>query len=165
MQLTKRLPSKSNKELMVFLHNVSNNVKPSQLERAAELKKAIYAEWSVRNKDFLAGRAVEMMQADGVLSAFGYRVGDTGVSKQRARLAILALVLEAPIPPIVDPEYTREWGLPKSEARIQKLTRTLKGLINGVERRSSNSRVAYARALTQWQSDLAIVPQLAASCQ
>jgi len=73
MQLTKRLPSKSNKELMVFLHNVSNNVKPSQLERAAELKKAIYAEWSVRNKDFLAGRAVEKMQADGVLSAFGYR--------------------------------------------------------------------------------------------
>lgn len=136
---------------MKLLHNIINH---HDKERAMAAKHELYAEWSRRNQLLCAGTDITIAFHDGVLKAFGYGVGDDGITSASKRQVILEHVLEAPIPPVQNVGYTREWGTPNSTKRKTKLLNALKGLISGRERMKSYYQSSYARAIGQWQEDL-----------
>ena len=151
------LENRTNQQLMTMLHNtISHEDRP----RALAAKNRIYAVWAQRNQKFLSGEEVEMMDADGVLSAFGYHVGDNGITNATKRHVILNHVLEAPIPPIKDKEYTIKWGRPQSIRRAKTLVSTLYGLVQSVRRRNAYNQTQYQRAMTHWQEDIAYLENL-----
>ena len=143
--------NKSDRDLMKLLHNAINH--PDK-ERAMAAKQQVYSEWARRNHLLCTGADIPITFCDGVLKAFGYGVGDDGITRAAKRHVILDHVLEAPIPPVMDVSYTREWGEPNSTKRRTKLLRTLKGLISGRERMKSYHQSSYSRAIGQWQEDL-----------
>lgn len=141
----------SNEQLMTMLHNIMNH---SDRAQANAKKVQLYAVWELRNEAFCSGKNIETLPADGVLSAFRYKVGDGGITNAAKRQLILDYILEAPIPPIVDREYTMKWGEPNSPKRKKQLIRTLKGFVSGVKRRNY-SRDQFLRAKTHWEEDIA----------
>ena len=151
------LQNKTDKQLMNLLHNTMTH--PDR-DRANAAKNAVYEIWSKRNTRFSRGLETRVMPWDGVLSAFGYHVGDSGISSSRKRQSILEHILEAPIPPVKDPAYPREWGKPMSKARKTKLKNALKGLHYGCSQRSDNDQLSYSRAMSHWQSDLEYLERL-----
>lgn len=151
------LHSKTDKELMVLLHNTMNH---SDRERANAKKDEVYKIWSFRNKLFTSGKKINAHPWDGVLSAFGYHVGDNGINETEKRHKILNHVLEAPIPPVRDPSYVKEWGKPNSRKRIIKLERTLIGLYKGFSKIRTNRQISYERAINQWKLDLQYIREL-----
>ncbi len=140
----------SNDQLMTMLHNIMNHNNRAE----ADVKKIqLYSVWELRNQAFCSGKNIKTITADGVLSAFRYKVGDGGIANAAKRQLILDHILEAPIPPTVDMEYTMKWGEPKSTERKNQLIRTLKGLISGVNKRNY-SRDKFLRAKAHWEEDL-----------
>ena len=151
------LQNRSNQQLMVMLHNIMQH----QDRAAAETrKKVLYQELANRNRAFCSGQDIDVMPSDGALSAFGYHVGDSGITRAEKRKLILKCVLEAPIPPVVDRDYTQSWGLPNSVSRKEKLLRTLKGLASGVKNRGAYAHDSYARALSHCEQDIEYVQGL-----
>ena len=104
--------------------------------------------------NFVQTQKFQSFFSDGVLKAFRYGVGDSGISNETERRQILDHVLEAPIPPVKDKSYTLEWGKPRSLKRKEKLIRTLRGLIAAKERMTSYHRSSFNRAIHQWKDDL-----------
>jgi len=151
------LQDKTNEQLMNLLHNI---IECSHEDEAKEAKVYLYQEWLKRNKSFISGRKTSLMRADGVLSAFRYRVGDGGVTDDGKRHRILDHVLEAPIPPILSADYTKKWGAPNSHARKKALLRTLYGFVSGVNHKSEHSQDRLGRAKSHWQQDIAYVSAL-----
>ena len=145
------LKTKNDKELMTLLHNAINY--PDQ-EKGMAAKRRVYAEWDRRNRLFCGGSNIPITFRDGVLKAFGYGVGDDGITRAAKRHVILDHVLEVPIPPVKDKWYTLEWGQPNSNKRKAKLLTTLKGLINSRESMASYHQPSYSRAISQWKDDL-----------
>ena len=119
-----------------------------------ESKQEIYAIWEARNKQLCSGSTISIVFSGGVLKAFRYGVGDSGISNETERRQILDHVLEAPIPPVKDKSYTLEWGKPRSLKRKEKLIRTLRGLIAAKERMTSYHKSSFNRAVQQWKDDL-----------
>ena len=150
------LHKKTDKELMNLLHNTM--IHPDR-DRAEAKKSEVYKVWSWRNKSFSSGHKLPTMPWDGVLSAFGYRVGDHGISSASRRQLILNHIIEAPIPPVKNPQYLRDWGLPSSIKRKRKLKNTLKALYKGTSKRSTNRDISYEKAIKHWKEDLDYVTQ------
>ena len=150
------LQRKSNKELIILLHNC---IKSSDMKRADNIKQLVFEVLTTRNKKFLTGGSIDVMDADGVLSAFGYHVGDDGIKDDFARQRILRLVLETPIPPILDRNYVAEWGAPSSPERLLKTLAALHGFIGNKRSQSPNRQVSYTRALEHWEKDLKYLEQ------
>ena len=150
------LQRKSNKELIILLHNC---IKSSDMKRADNIKQLVFEVLTTRNKKFLSDGSVDVMDADGVLSAFGYHVGDDGIKDDFARQRILRLVLETPIPPILDRNYVAEWGAPSSPERLLKTLAALHGFIGNKRSQSPNRQVSYTRALEHWEKDLKYLEQ------
>ena len=155
------ISAQSNKSLMMMLHNISANTDPRRFEKAAERKRAIFREWVRRTRQFMCGDSVDVMEEQGVLSAFGYRVGESGLSSDSKRRRILELIFEAPIPPILNPDYVREWGCPQSAQRKQKMGNVLRGLAH--TSRVNNIGSSHALALRHYETDLAVVATLTAT--
>lgn len=152
------LHNHSNEQLMVMLHNI---MKHGSSAAADTRKAALYQEWATRNQCFCSGQDTHVMAGDGVLSAFGYRVGDNGITRAAKRQLILDHVLEAPIPPLVSKDYTKKWGRPNTTNRKETLLRTLKGLVSGVNKRRAYMRDSYARAKSHWEQDIEYIQGLA----
>ena len=150
------LQRKSNKELIILLHNC---IKSSDMKRADNIKQLVFEVLTTRNKKFLSDGSIDVMDADGVLSAFGYHVGDDGIKDDFARQRILRLVLETPIPPILDRNYVAEWGAPSSPERLLKTLAALHGFIGNKRSQSPNRQVSYTRALEHWEKDLKYLEQ------
>ena len=138
------LQNRSSQELMVMLHNI---MRAQDTAAAKTRKKILYQELANRNRALCSGKNIDVMPSDGALSAFGYHVGDGGITRAEQRQLILTYLLEAPMPPVVDRDYTQSWGLPNSSiSRKEKLLRTLKGLASGVKNRGAYGRtISYAR--------------------
>jgi len=150
------LNRKSNKELIILLHNCMNS---RDIKRADNIKSLVFEVLAQRNAAFLKKGLGPVMEADGVLSAFGYHVGEEGIKDDEARHRILALILETPIPPILDRSYVLEWGAPSSPQRISKTLAALHGFIANKRTQSPNRQVAYTRALEHWDKDLKYLEQ------
>lgn len=142
----------TNEQLMTMLHNVINH---SDKATANARKTQLFSVWELRNKAFCAGQSIETISGDGVLSAFRYRVGDGGITKASKRHMILDHIIEAPIPPVVDREYTLKWGQPNSPKRKKRLIRTLKGLVSGIAKRTAHNQDSLSRAKSHWLEDIA----------
>ena len=145
------LDKKDDNQLMTLFHNARNH---ADRVRANKIKQEIYAIWEARNKQLCSDSKISIVFSDGVLKAFRYGVGDSGISNETERRQILDHVLEAPIPPVKDKSYTLEWGKPRSLKRKEKLIRTLRGLIAAKERMTSYHRSSFNRAIHQWKDDL-----------
>ena len=151
------LQNRSSQELMVMLHNI---MRAQNTAAAKTRKKILYQELANRNRALCSGKNIDVMPSDGALSAFGYHVGDGGITRSEQRQLILTYLLEAPMPPVVDRDYTESWGFPSSISRKEKLLRTLKGLASGAKKRRAHGRVSYERALSHWEQDIKYVQGL-----
>ena len=145
------LQNQSNEQLMKMLHNIIGH---DDRARAYAKKMQLYNIWELRNKAFCSGQNVEVMSGDGLLSAFRYNVGDGGITQASKRQLILDHILEAPIPPLVNKEYTEKWGKPNSPERKRRLIRTLKGFVSGVYKRTAYNQITLSRAKSHWQEDI-----------
>lgn len=151
---------KSDERLITWLHNADK--RPGN-EKAGEVAFHINLIWLKRRLEFEAGRIQPSLEADGVLSAFGYKVGDFGIRDQNERLRILRLILRSELPPIKTPQYLSEWGAPNSRQRETKLKGVLIALIQSAKKRGSTTKNRYANACKAWGSDLAHVESWANS--
>ena len=146
------IPGKCDEDLMKLLHNAS---KHRDTEIGNDVSSQVFAEWRARSLRFMTDSTACSLNADGVLSAFGYRVGEFGVRDSHERLRILKLIFDAEIPPINDPSYVRSWGRPRSQQRKRRLTSVIASLIHSTTRKSAGKR--FANALKDWNSDLQAV--------
>ena len=147
--LSHLIPHKRDEDLMKLLHNAN---KHRDAEIGHQVASQVFAEWRSRSLRFMNDPPACSLEADGVLSAFGYRVGEFGVRDSQERLRILRLIFDAEIPPINDPYYVRSWGRPKSQQRKRRLTSVIASLIHSTKRKSAGKR--FANALKDWTSDL-----------
>lgn len=86
----------------------------------------------------------------GMLSYFGYHVGQQGLSVSR-RLPILERLLKADLDDkAFDQVYVKEWGRPASHKRLMKMARTIAALCRNAKRSPSN----FDQAISDWESDL-----------
>lgn len=145
------IPTKTDSELMKLLQNADQH---TNKKRGDEAKFWIFKTWEHRGRLFQEGSIEVSLAADGVLSAFGYRVGDFGIKDPCERQRILNLILEANLPPVREPAYVSEWGLPRSSIRKRKLVKVLLGLKYGASRTSGNHLAARQNAISAWQSDI-----------
>lgn len=143
------IPHKRDEDLMKLLHNAS---KHRDAKIGHHVASQVFAEWRSRSLRFINDPTACSLKADGVLSAFGYRVGEFGVRDSEERLRILKLIFDAEIPPINDTSYVRSWGRPKSQQRKRRLTSVIASLIYSTERKSAGKR--FANALKDWTGDL-----------
>ena len=58
------LQRKSNKELIILLHNC---IKSSDMKRADNIKSLVFEVFSTRNELFLTGGSIDVMDADGTM--------------------------------------------------------------------------------------------------
>lgn len=86
-----------------------------------------------------------------MLAFLGYRVGLTKGLSERSRVQILDVAFGSPLPPINGPDYMREWGTPKSAARLKKLADSLAAFARNAKRNSSTSLES---AIADWEHDL-----------
>ena len=145
---------KSDERLMTWLNNAD---KQPDNERAIRVAIHINLTWLKRRLEFEAGRIQPSLPAEGVLSAFGYKVGDFGIRDQNERLRILRLILRSELPPIKTPKYLREWGEPHSLKRENKLKSVLLALIHSAKQRRLATKNYYVNACKAWESDLALL--------
>ena len=143
------IPRKRDEDLMKLLHNAS---KHRDAELGHHVASQVFAEWRSRSGQFINDPTACSLKADGVLSAFGYRVGEFGVRDSKERLRILKLIFNAEIPPINDPSYVRSWGRPKSQQRKRRLASVIASLIYSTKRKSPGKQ--FANALKDWTGDL-----------
>ena len=147
----------SDSELLRWLHNADRH---PDLERAGPVKDAIYTVWRLRQESFNDGKLSATLAADGVLSAFGYSVGDFGLRNPEERQRILNLVLEAHLPPLVSPSYLQEWGMPNSEKRREKLMNVFSSLAFGASQMRGKHKAARENAISDWNTDLEYIVSL-----
>ena len=155
--------NKTYNELMVMLGNITNALNDPEsaqhrIDRALFLKDKVFQEFSIRTNELRDNRHCPVMAADGVLSAFNYRVGDNGITSAEERLVILKLIIESPIPPINNIEYVEKWGEPCTPKRLRTLQRTISGLIHN--RRRNGRQFRYRRAIGHWENDLRTIENL-----
>ncbi len=90
------------------------------------------------------------MPDDGMLSAYGYRVGKHGLPTS-VRQVILERVFKADLHLVHSREYTQQWGAPSSSDRLSKLAWTISSLADNAAR---NASANYSRAVDDWIYDL-----------
>lgn len=82
-------------------------------------------------------------QRNGILGLYGYCVGKTHGEPPNVRRKILDEVFKANIPPVLDFAYIREWSIPKSAPRLEKMANTLASLARNEKRKGALYAVAY----------------------
>ena len=92
------------------------------------------------------------IENEGMLAAFGYHVGDFGITDNRVRHKLLDIIMNSKyLPPIHmnTTMYTYEWGLNDIKKRIRKIKRFFHGEIE-----AAKNRKTMKRAVSHWQCDL-----------
>jgi hypothetical protein len=86
----------------------------------------------------------------GLLSFVGYRVGQSGESRNTCQ-EILDWVYECPnLPKVNSEEYINGWGTEQSPERLKKMANSLAGFINS----KKNHHDDFNEALNDWEQDL-----------
>ena len=87
---------------------------------------------------------------EGLLKYVGYSVGLKGETVNM-RQQILDCVFHNELPKVQSLEHMREWGSPRTPARLQKMAHCLAAFTRNAKRRSAND---YAEAIADWEADL-----------
>ena len=99
------------------------------------------------------------LRETGVLAEMGYHVGSRGKGElQRHR--ILRDAYSGPLPFVFiegDPDYMKEWNVPKTPWRLRKIACCLAAFVRNMKRRSDSE--AYICCIREWESDLAWLKQ------
>ncbi|TBB32452.1 hypothetical protein [Rhizobium ruizarguesonis] len=88
---------------------------------------------------------------DGILSFFGYQVGQSSRISSSTRYAILERVFRIVLPPILPGSHMALWGMPNSRRRLQKMAEAIAAFARNAKRRQTSS---YDRAIGDWEHDL-----------
>lgn len=88
---------------------------------------------------------------EGLLKLMGYSVGRGEGQAPHVRRAILAEVFSSHLPPLISPEYMKEWASPSSAARLQKMAESIASFTRNARRRSDD---AMSDAIKNWEQDL-----------
>jgi hypothetical protein len=95
--------------------------------------------------------------ADGMLSFFGYHVGETSGLIMSVRRDILDYIYRGNLPLVSDAAYTQSWGPPASPQRLKKLAMTLSHLArNALAKENPN----YETAISEWEADLKYIKSM-----
>ena len=90
--------------------------------------------------------------ATGMLKFMGYGVGRKAALSADRRRAILNYVFMGHLPPVNDTHYMQEWGRPKSNRRLRKISNSLSAFARNARRKKSSS---WNHAIANWEADLA----------
>lgn len=88
---------------------------------------------------------------EGVLKYMGYEVGKTKGLADHCRREILDAVFSAVLPPVNSPGYVRNWGLPSTAPRLERLANELARFARNGKR---NRTADYSAAVADWEADL-----------
>ncbi|MCZ7468148.1 hypothetical protein M0412_08755 [Agrobacterium sp. O3.4] len=136
----------------------SEEVRKKALEQLARIEEQLlaldgeYFKWP--STDALKGNgSLNSFDApeDGVLSFFGYKVGQLSVLTPSMRYAILDRVFRIALPPVLPSPHMALWGTPNSLRRLHKLAETIAAFVRNAKRRQNPS---YRRAIGEWEHDL-----------
>jgi hypothetical protein len=127
--------NKTDAELLILLKNCHERF-DSDPSKAKKIITAVNHQFKKRQKVASSIPYLYTIRQVGVLKAFGYEVGDTGVTDDQKRQFILDVVVELEIPPIDQgspDEFKRliaSFGEPNSRSRIRRLTKLLEHYVN-----------------------------------
>jgi len=142
-----KVPSMDDNKLMALFKNAHRENQKGN-PNALTVLDAIQSEWRSRVERAKSGHYKATMPNKGMLSAFGYCVGASGVVRNK-RLELLNLIFESDLPIVGSPAYTAEWGEKSSKERYLRMHRTLSGLVN-----SNKNFESMEQAVDDWMSDL-----------
>jgi len=89
--------------------------------------------------------------SDGILSFFGYQVGQASQLSPATRYLVLDRVFRIRLPPVLPSSHMALWATPNSGRRLKKLAETIAALVRNAKRRRNAS---YSRAISEWEFDL-----------
>lgn len=95
--------------------------------------------------------------ADGMLSFFGYHVGESKGLLMSVRRDILDYIYRGNLPLVSDEKYTRSWGTPASPQRLKKLAMTLTHLAQNAQAKENPN---YETAVSEWEADLRYIKSM-----
>jgi len=142
-------------ELLVLLKNCHERF-DSNPSRAEEIISLVNKEFKRRQKVACSVPYLFSIRQIGVLKAFGYEVGDGGITDYEKRKFILDVVVNSEIPPIDQGspgEFKRlikSWGDPQSRLRIRRLINKLERYVHDYGNYKHNKR-----ARSHWLQDIA----------
>jgi hypothetical protein len=124
---------------------------------ALELANDDYFKWpSTETGNRTSGTAIPEMQKDGMLSYLEYHVGKTADIPAAVRHSILARVFEGKLPRVFPLDYMRQWGEPKTSARLRKMAESIASCTRSAKRRDEDR---LDEAIRQWEQDLEFLYQ------
>lgn len=89
---------------------------------------------------------------EGLLRYMGYRVGASGVSREKRQRILEHIFKDSTLPRVESPEYMAQWGEAESESRLQKMAETIASLTRNMKRKSTGRS---EQAIRDWEDDLA----------
>ena len=137
---------------LLFRHRPGARKLRSRLtERLVELSKEFFL-WPTTailpSSQALSGE--QFWYQRGLLSFMGYHVGCNGASAAQRR-DVLDFVYNEEVPQVQNAEYMRQWGQPKTGARLEKMAGCLASFTRNARRRMSADMEI---AVTDWEADL-----------
>ena len=144
-----KLFDKTDKELITLYKNCDRL--KNERKNALTLMKEIEKEWGKRLSDVRKGEYMFSIADEGMLSAFGYHVGDFGLNNNETRKYLLDIIVNCEyLPPIFceTRNYTFQWGKAKSSKRINKLLNVLGGL-----KYAHKNKASLKNAVKHWDCD------------
>ena len=146
--------NKTDAQLLVLLKNCHERFdrNPSKAEKIIS---SINIEFKRRQKIACSVPYLFTIRQIGVLKAFGYEVGDGGVTDDKERKFILDVVVNSEIPPIDQGSPTelnrliKSWGDPQSRLRIRRLINKLEHYVHEYGNYRYNQR-----ARSHWLQDI-----------
>lgn len=119
---------------------------------ALEIANDDYFKWpSTEPGKRMAGTIIAEMQKDGMLSYLEYHVGKTADISAPVRHSILERVFEGKLPRVFPLDYMRQWGEPKTSARLRKMAESIASFTRSAKRRDEDR---LDEAIRQWEQDL-----------
>ena len=109
-----------------------------------------YFQWPSTDASPGVGSIAINSPSRGMLSYLGYRVGNTGESRD-VRRQMLIHIFSRELPPLVSKSYMDEWCEPGSPGRLEKMAHSIAAFARNAKRRNVD---AMTRAIEDWESDL-----------
>jgi uncharacterized protein YutD len=146
--------NKTDAQLLVLLKNCHERFdrNPSSAEKIIS---SVNYEFKRRQKVACSIPYLFTIRQVGVLKAFGYEVGDTGITDDKKRQFILDLVVKSEIPPIDQgspiefKRLVKSWADPKTRLRIRRLINKLEHYVHEYGNYKYNQR-----ARNHWLRDI-----------
>jgi hypothetical protein len=153
MKVFDKIPTMEEDALMNLFHNalkiISENstMKPNAEKCIALIEK----EWERRIELAKQGNYKHTRPQVGMLSHFGYKVGEHEGIKKKNRRVLLDYIFTSKLPMVHSPSYLLEWGDPNTEERLKKMSQSLAYFAKQKRRLDEDK---FEKAIMDWEDDL-----------